>query len=120
MAQAQPGHKEDQETSSTMDTSNKENSSSINKSSTNLAFKFNAHAPEFVPRSQTQIADLSGYYYPYFQLCGGGGGTTSSEWLFVGDKDPTFFFQCAATMAPANCSKNVLTEDLQQKIVKQV
>ncbi|OAP02513.1 LARP6c [Arabidopsis thaliana] len=73
------------------------------------AFKFNAQAPEFVPRSHTtapapQVSPVSGYFYPCFHynggciggcgggVCGGGGtgvGTQSSDWIYVGGGDPT-------------------------------
>ncbi|XP_020970637.1 la-related protein 6C isoform X2 [Arachis ipaensis] len=86
-------------------------------------FKFNAQAPEFVPRSHTQVP-ISGYFYPCFQILGG---SSDSDWFYVGDHDPAAcLIPAAATSAIAaapipNCSnKNVLTPDLQQKIIKQV
>ncbi|TKY59126.1 La-related protein 6C [Spatholobus suberectus] len=81
----------------------------------NSSFKFNAQAPEFVPRSHTQMP-ISGYFYPCFQILGGSG---DSDWIFVGDQDPACFIPTANVALP-NCSKNILTPDLQQKIVKQV
>ncbi|KAJ4897828.1 La-related protein 6C [Raphanus sativus] len=68
------------------------------------SFKFNAQAPEFVPRSHTtaltpQVSPISGYFYPYFHYndlsiggySGGGGGSGvdsySSDWIFVGGGD---------------------------------
>ena len=81
----------------------------------NSSFKFNAQAPEFVPRSQIQMP-VSGYFYPYFQILGGSG---ESDWFFVGDQDPSCLIPTANAALP-NSSKNILTPDLQQKIVKQV
>ncbi|EOA32461.1 hypothetical protein CARUB_v10015738mg [Capsella rubella] len=118
------------------------------------AFKFNAQAPEFVPRSHTtapapQVSPISGYFYPCFHYnggciggCGGGGtnvGTPSSDWIYVGGGDPTgqhqhvhdpaaaFYIPSPAVQFPANqtsssssSSKNLLSDDLRLKIVKQV
>ncbi|WZZ42871.1 la-related protein 6C-like [Brassica napus] len=68
------------------------------------SFKFNAQAPEFVPRSHAtaltpQVSPISGYFYPCFHYnelsiggCSGGGGVNggsqSSDWIFVGGGDP--------------------------------
>lgn len=117
------------------------------------AFKFNAQAPEFVPRSHTtapapQVSPISGYFYPCFHYnggciggCGGSGGTgvgsQSSDWIYVGGGDPTaqhqhvhdpaaaFYITNPAVQFPANqnsssSSKNLLSDDLRLKIVKQV
>lgn len=81
----------------------------------NSSFKFNAQAPEFVPRSHTQMP-VSGYFYPCFQIIGGSG---ESDWFFVGEQDPSCLMPTANAALP-NSSKNVLTPELQQKIVKQV
>ncbi|KAK7400835.1 hypothetical protein VNO78_12142 [Psophocarpus tetragonolobus] len=81
----------------------------------NSSFKFNAQAPEFVPRSHTQMP-ISGYFYPCFQILGG---SAESDWFFVGEQDPSCLIPTANVAIP-NSSKNVLTPDLQQKIVKQV
>ncbi|KAF5448706.1 hypothetical protein F2P56_029212 [Juglans regia] len=80
------------------------------------AFKFNAHAPEFVPRSHTQLP-VSGYFYPCFNFLGGTG--TGSEWFIVSDQEPAFFIS-NTNVAPPDRSKNILTDDLKQKIIKQV
>ncbi|KAJ7946023.1 La-related protein like [Quillaja saponaria] len=82
---------------------------------TGSSFKFNAQAPEFVPRSHAQMP-VSGYYYPCFQVLGGAGG---SDWFYVGDQEPSYLISNTNAALP-NCSKNVLTDDVQQKIVKQV
>ncbi|XWS39990.1 hypothetical protein CRYUN_Cryun18bG0101800 [Craigia yunnanensis] len=79
-------------------------------SSNGVTFKFNAHAPEFMPRSHTQMP-ISGYYYSCFHYLGSAAG---SDWFFVGDQEP------AAYLIPNCSSKNVLTDDLRQKIIKQV
>ncbi|XP_010507427.1 PREDICTED: la-related protein 6C [Camelina sativa] len=117
------------------------------------SFKFNAQAPEFVPRSHTtapapQVSPISGYFYPCFHYnggciggCGGGGGTgvgaQSSDWIYVGGGDPTaqhqhvhdpaaaFYIPNPAVQFPVNqnsssSSKNLLSDDLRLKIVKQV
>ncbi|CAA7052980.1 unnamed protein product [Microthlaspi erraticum] len=121
------------------------------------SFKFNAQAPEFVPRSHTtapttsQVSPISGYFYPCFHynggciggcsggVCGGGGtgvGSQSSDWIYVGGGDPSqhqhlhdpaaaFYISNPAVQFPANqnsssSSKNLLSEDLRLKIVKQV
>ncbi|KAJ6766189.1 LA-RELATED PROTEIN 6C [Salix purpurea] len=55
-----------------------------------VTFKFNAQAPEFVPRSHTNTAQLpiSGYFYPCFQNFGATASATGgSDWIFVGDED---------------------------------
>lgn len=81
----------------------------------NSSFKFNAQAPEFVPRSHTQMP-TSGYFYPCFQILGGYG---DSDWFYVGDQDPACLIPTTNVALPT-CSKNILTPDLQQKIIKQV
>ncbi|XP_059647750.1 la-related protein 6C [Cornus florida] len=107
MAQAQP-QREFQETPEM------EMKNSINESATS-SFKFNAQAPEFVPRSQAQ-APVSGYFYPCFHFLGGSGG---SDWIYVGDQEPIQLISGASATSP-EYSKNVLTDDTQHKIIKQV
>lgn len=82
-------------------------------------FKFNAQAPEFVPRSQTQMP-ISGYLYPCFHLLGGT--PSGPDWIYVGDREPpAAYFLTNPTNPPLpNSSKNVLSNDLQLKIIKQV
>ncbi|XP_031284642.1 LOW QUALITY PROTEIN: la-related protein 6C [Pistacia vera] len=95
------------------------NGSSKNNGSTSsgtVPFKFNAQAPEFVPRSQTQMP-ISGYYYPCFHYLGGTVG--ASDWIFVGDQEPVYAISNPNVTLP-NSPKNVLTDDLKQKIIKQV
>lgn len=105
MAQAQPEEKIH------------DNSEKGTQETAHSGFKFNAQAPEFVPRSHTQMP-ISGFFYPCFQILGGSG---DSDWFYVGDHDPAACLIPAGNVALPNCSnKNVLTPDLQQKIIKQV
>lgn len=80
------------------------------------SFKFNAQAPEFVPRSHTQVP-ISAYFYPCFHVLGGG--AAPADWLYVADQDPVHFISNSNGSLP-NSSKNILTHDIQQKIIKQV
>jgi hypothetical protein len=108
MAQAQP---EPEDKLQEKDMNMKETSSVV-------PFKFNAQAPEFVPRSQTQVP-ISGYYYPCFHLVGGSGG--GSDWLYVGDQDPAHLISNPNVVLPNRSnSKTIHTNDLHQKIIKQV
>ncbi|KAM7250718.1 hypothetical protein ACFE04_022601 [Oxalis oulophora] len=96
------------------------------------SFKFNAQAPEFVPRTTTtnnNHVPISGYFYPCFHYLQGGGssgvgvsGVGSSDWFFVGDQEQTaaYLISSPSVALPNNWSKNVLTDDLKQKIIKQV
>lgn len=86
-------------------------------SSASVAFKFNAHAPEFVPRSQAQTP-MSGYFYPYFQFVDGN--VVGSDWLYVGGDQESYGLFPGSNDSLPNCSKNCLTDDLQQRITKQV
>ncbi|KAK9287378.1 hypothetical protein L1049_015796 [Liquidambar formosana] len=106
MAQAKPG-----------DDKLQENRGMEIKNSSSVSFKFNAQAPEFVPRSHTQMP-ISGYFYPYVHILGGGG-VGGSDWFYVGDQDPIHFVSNPNVALP-NCSNNLLTDNLQQKIIKQV
>ncbi|XP_071691760.1 la-related protein 6C-like [Rutidosis leptorrhynchoides] len=89
------------------------------------SFKFNAEAPEFVPSSRTQ-SPVSGYFYPYFNCLGMGGhdGSGSADWIYAGagDQDQQMHIFTSPNVLVTNYSKNVnvLTENLQQKIIKQV
>ncbi|OMO74158.1 hypothetical protein CCACVL1_16925 [Corchorus capsularis] len=98
-------------------TSCNNNGSNSSSSSNTVTFKFNAQAPEFVPRAQTQMP-ISGYYYPCFHYLGGAAG---SDWFFVGDQEPAAYLISNPNLSIPNCSsKNVLTDDLRNKIIKQV
>ncbi|KAF7128049.1 hypothetical protein RHSIM_Rhsim11G0169100 [Rhododendron simsii] len=80
------------------------------------SFKFNAQAPEFVPQTQPQVP-VSGYFYPYYHLLDGS--TGGPDWFYVGDQDPISFLP-SSTATPSYSSKNVLSDDLRRKIIKQV
>ncbi|KAG5526508.1 hypothetical protein RHGRI_032698 [Rhododendron griersonianum] len=80
------------------------------------SFKFNAQAPEFVPQTHPQVP-VSGYFYPYYHLLDGS--TGGPDWFYVGDQDPISFLS-SSTATPSYSSKNVLTDDLRRKIIKQV
>ncbi|CAN1278383.1 La-related protein 6C [Linum perenne] len=103
--------------------------SSSSSSSGGLPFKFNAQAPEFVPRSNSssssssqQISPISGYFYPCFHYMGASGG---SDWFFLGDQDPSSPAAAAAAATYLISNPNLglpskdLTDDLRQRIVKQ-
>ncbi|KAL8264606.1 hypothetical protein R6Q59_022736 [Mikania micrantha] len=115
MAQAHPEEKLQEKREK--DASKKDEKRDISNSN---SFKFNAHAPEFVPSSHTQIP-VSGYFYPCFNYVGVGGNDVS-DWVYVGggDQDQQVQFFSNPDVVIPTYSKNVLTEDLQQKIVKQV
>ncbi|KAF8698958.1 hypothetical protein HU200_034785 [Digitaria exilis] len=101
-------------------------------------FKFNVHAPEFVPMSPNAGSPLaspmsapaaSGYYSPFMQMQAGMG---PADWSFFHDHEPVFFmpdfahakFGAAAAAAGSNSSAQAkgtgATADVTQKIVKQV
>lgn len=90
-------------------------SSTSTSSNTGVPFKFNVQAPEFVPSSYTQMP-ISGYFYPCFHYIAGNDG---ADWLYVGDQDSLQLVSSPTSMIP-NCSKDVLTDELKQKIIKQV
>ncbi|GKV21263.1 hypothetical protein SLEP1_g31257 [Rubroshorea leprosula] len=119
MAQAQPEEKPQEcQVVEVKEAMMVKSSSRSSVGSSSVPFKFNAQAPEFVPRSHAQMP-ISGYFYPCFHYLGGGAG---SDWLFVGDdQDPAAYLLSNPNMSIPNCSsKNVLTDDLRQKVVKQV
>ncbi|KGN61778.2 la-related protein 6C [Cucumis sativus] len=95
---------------------NSESDGSSNSSLANLAFRFNAQAPEFFPRTQTQMP-VTGYFHPYFHFLGGG--PASSDWFFIGDQEPAYLIPNPNIQLP-NFSKHARSEEIQQKIVKQV
>ncbi|KAK3195692.1 hypothetical protein Dsin_027002 [Dipteronia sinensis] len=132
MAQAQPERiEEDQEMMMIQqkETMNMKNTTDDNGTcSASVPFRFNVQAPEFVPRSHSTLpaaaqVPISGYYYPCFHYLGGaattGGGST--DWFFVGDQaDQPLYVISNPNVSMPNSSKNLLTDDLRQKIVKQV
>lgn len=99
-------------------------------------FKFNVHAPEFVPMSPNAGSPLaspmsapaaSGYYSPFMQMQAGGMGPT--DWSFFHDHEPVFFMPDFAKFGAAAAGSNSsstqakgtgATADVTQKIVKQV
>ncbi|GLT40008.1 hypothetical protein SLA2020_141700 [Shorea laevis] len=119
MAQAQPEEKpQESQVAEVKEAMMVKSSSRSSVGSSSVPFKFNAQAPEFVPRSHAQMP-ISGYFYPCFHYLGGAAG---SDWLFVGgDQDPAAYLLSNPNLSIPNCSsKNVLTDDLRQKVVKQV
>ncbi|KAK4758514.1 hypothetical protein SAY87_019815 [Trapa incisa] len=84
----------------------------------NAAYYYYINVTSSALSSQSHLPDLSAYYYPCFQFFDSG--ASGSDWLFVGDLDPGLLISGGASDVPANCSRNVLGNDLQQKIVKQV
>ncbi|KAE8672829.1 La-related protein 6C [Hibiscus syriacus] len=94
-------------------------SSNGNGNGNGVTFKFNAHAPEFVPKSHTQMP-ISGYYYPCFHYLGGVA-AAASDWFFLCEQETSNYLNSNPNLSVPNCSsKNVLTDDLRQKIIKQV
>ncbi|KAE8668395.1 La-related protein 6C [Hibiscus syriacus] len=91
--------------------------SGSNNNGNGVTFKFNAHAPEFVPKSLTQMP-ISDYYYPCFHYLGG---AAVSDLFFLGDQERSAYLNANPSLSIPNCSsKTVLTDDLRQKIIKQV
>lgn len=86
------------------------------KETNGVSFKFNAQAPEFVPRSHTQLP-VSGYFYPCFNFLGGTG--TGSDWLYVGDQETAYLISNPNVTSPDRF-RTILTDDLKEKIIKQV
>ncbi|KAE8728971.1 Peroxidase superfamily protein [Hibiscus syriacus] len=127
MAQAQPEEnpgkeaQENIETKDAMALTVKTNAICSSSSTSGVSFKFIAYAPEFVPRSQTQVPIPASYYYPCFHYIGGSGADAaagSSDWFFVDDQDRS---TCSISNPNPHCSsKNVPADDLRMKIVKQV
>lgn len=123
MAQAHPEEKVKEKETPTMTTKRDEK----REISSPTSFKFNAQAPEFVPSPRTQSqsqSPVSGYFYPYFNYLGMGGndGSGSADWIYAGsgDQDQQMHLFTNPNVLVTNYSKNDLTDDLQQKIIKQV
>ncbi|KAD4179209.1 hypothetical protein E3N88_27800 [Mikania micrantha] len=97
MAQAHPEEKLQEKREK--DASKKDEKRDISNSN---SFKFNAHAPEFVPSSHTQIP-VSGYFYPCFNYVGVGGNDVS-DWVYVGggDQDQQVEYQFSGLSLLAN------------------
>lgn len=131
-AQAQPERKEDQ---------GREIMEEDDQAS-NGRFRFNAEAPEFVPRSGTPIATSSpvpGYFYPCFHFVGGSS-SSADNCIYINEEQPelqasskNYWVKTShnknrnnnnnnnnVTMLP-NCSSNlVIPDELKHKIIKQV
>ncbi|GAA0156617.1 hypothetical protein Leryth_004331 [Lithospermum erythrorhizon] len=92
-------------------------------SSSSASFKFNAQAPEFVPKTTPASAvPVTGYFVPCYQYLGGGsggGGGSGDQWIFVGDSD-SMQLQVPGSSSQSPKNNNVLTEELHQKLIKQV
>lgn len=98
-------------------TSSSSTSSSTSGNNVGVPFKFNVQAPEFVPSSYTQMP-ISGYFYPCFHYIAGNDG---ADWLYVGNQDSLQLVSPPSSIITNNCtSKDVLTDELKQKIIKQV
>ncbi|RWW13447.1 hypothetical protein GW17_00022834 [Ensete ventricosum] len=85
-------------------------------------FKFNVHAPEFVPRSQLQAAPAlsAGCFCPYLQFFGNGGGGGAAlgpEWFYFTEQEPVHFVPDFHGKIAGQSKSN---SDMIQKIVKQV
>lgn len=96
-------------------------------------FRFNAAAPEFVPRTQAQpqVANdqpplTTGYFYPCFQYLDG---TSSGSWIYVADQEtviplvqpkPNAKSQPQEQSTSPHAKDVALSDELKQKIIKQV
>lgn len=112
----------------------KEESKQESRRSSSGSFKFNVAAPEFVPTLAQSMAaapaaqlPITGYFYPCFQSIDGAAGS----WIYVADQEITIpLVQSKANPKVAssphvsqtqNQPKDVaLSEELKQKIIKQV
>ncbi|KAM0990761.1 hypothetical protein ACFX13_009371 [Malus domestica] len=108
MAQAQPPREKTQEVPEM----------EVKENPRSPSFKFNAQAPEFVPRSHAQMP-ISGYFYPRFHFLGD---TASPDWFYIEDQElHPYLIPNNPNIDPlSNRSKNAILDDLQQKIIKQV
>ena len=89
-------------------------------------FKFNVHAPEFVPMSSPLTA--VGYFSQFVQLSNAGGGIgLAADWSFFGEPEPTFF--TAPDLAHVDVGgaaggsvqpRGASLADIAHKIIKQV
>ncbi|KAI3922106.1 hypothetical protein MKX01_005795 [Papaver californicum] len=89
-------------------------------------FKFNVHAPEFVPRTQPQPPKqqtqmpISGYIYPCIHFLGST--SNGSDWYYVADQETIQLIPNSNSNSNLGQrhSKNFVTEDIRHKIIKQV
>lgn len=76
------------------------------------SFKFNAGAPEFVPRSQAQTQlPVTSYLYPYVPYVDG---ISCGSWIYVADQETTF------PVVDPNLASDDNDDELNQIIIKQV
>ncbi|CAL5034229.1 unnamed protein product [Urochloa decumbens] len=116
--------------------SKEEDVGAAERSVSSAPFKFNVHAPEFVPMSPAAASPMASpmsapagsYYSPFMQM------QSPADWSFFHEHEPVFFmpdfahakFGAAAAAAAAAGSNsaqakgNGATADVTQKIVKQV
>ena len=99
-------------------------------------FKFNVHAPEFVPMSPNAASPMAspmsapagGYYSPFMQMQAG---ALTPDWSFFHDHEPVFFMPdfahakfgaaaAAGSNSGAQAKGTGATADVTHKIVKQV
>ncbi|KAB2636502.1 la-related protein 6C-like [Pyrus ussuriensis x Pyrus communis] len=101
MAQVQPSREKTQEV---LEMEVKENPRSP-------SFKFNAQAPEFVPRSHAPMP-ISGYFNPCFHFLRD---TASPDWFYVEDQElhPYLISNNPNINPLSNRSKNTIPDDLQ-------
>ncbi|KAD6454215.1 hypothetical protein E3N88_08921 [Mikania micrantha] len=79
-------------------------------------------------RLQTPIAETLNRFFsqtfshPCFNYMVVGGNDGSPDWVYAGgdEQDHQELFLSNRDVVLPNCSKNVITEDIQQKIIKQV
>lgn len=123
MAQAYPAEKIKENPDQIENNSGKMKEITCSSSSSNssVPFKFNVQAPEFVPSSfnnnATAQMPVSGYFYPCFHYIAGN--DAGADWLYVGNQDSLQLVSSPSSVI-TNYSKDVLTPELKQKIIKQV
>ncbi|KAK4491106.1 hypothetical protein RD792_001829 [Penstemon davidsonii] len=104
-----------------------ENETNKNENVCSGSFKFNAAAPEFVPRLNISgpAQPLTGYFYPCFQYIDG---TTCGSWIYVTDHQETATVpllqpkpnsKSGSGNTQHNAKEIVLSDDLKAKIIKQ-
>ncbi|TVT96940.1 hypothetical protein EJB05_57824 [Eragrostis curvula] len=105
---------------------------SASSSGCSTPFRFNVHAPEFVPMSPLSSPMASplaaaGYYSPFLQLSNDGGGIgLGSDWSFFPEPDPAIFLpdigqsSIASAAGGSGHHKGASPADIAHKIIKQV
>ncbi|URE17345.1 hypothetical protein MUK42_10992 [Musa troglodytarum] len=120
MAQASRGEQAEEVNGSSIERGDEEEGEDAAEGS--AGFKLNVHAPEFVPRSQSQAVPppLSGCFYPclpFFEN-GCGGAALGPGWFYFAEQEPIHFIPDFHAKVAAGHSKG--SNDVIQKIVKQV